>query len=112
MPRNVIFAAPFPTDITMRFVRAAARLPEVRLLGIVHTPPEGEDAAVYRDLVRVTDPTSAAELQRVLTQTMSPQTRAFELSAEGSWHLSRTDPDQPTRHLQNALLRRIVDRTE
>src|SRR2546429_2524044 len=62
MPRNVIFAAPFPTDITMRFVRAAARLPEVRLLGIVHTPPEGEDAAVYRDLVRVTDPLSTQDL--------------------------------------------------
>ena len=62
MPRNVIFAAPFPTDITMRFVRAAARLPEVRLLGIVHTPPEGEDAAVYHDLVRVTDPLSTQDL--------------------------------------------------
>ena len=62
MPRNVIFAAPFPTDITMRFVRAAARLPDVQLLGIVHTPPQGEDARVYRDLVRVTDPLSAQDL--------------------------------------------------
>ncbi|HWE24628.1 MAG TPA: ATP-grasp domain-containing protein, partial [Myxococcales bacterium] len=62
MPRNVIFAAPFPTDITMRFVRAAARLPDVRLLGIVHTPPQGEDAGVYRDLVRVTDPLSTQDL--------------------------------------------------
>ena len=35
MPRNVVFVAPFPTDITMRFVRAAARLPDVRLLGVV-----------------------------------------------------------------------------
>jgi phosphoribosylaminoimidazole carboxylase (NCAIR synthetase) len=62
MPRNVIFAAPFPTDITMRFVRAAARLPDVRLLGIVHTPPQGEDAAVYHDLVRVTDPLATQDL--------------------------------------------------
>src|SRR5437763_16632345 len=62
MPRNVVFAAPFPTDITMRCVRAAARLPEVRVLGIVHTPPEGEDAAVYRDLVRVADPLSTQDL--------------------------------------------------
>ncbi|HYS08972.1 MAG TPA: ATP-grasp domain-containing protein [Myxococcales bacterium] len=62
MPRNVVFAAPFPTDITMRFVRAAARLPDVRLLGIVHTPPQGEDAGVYRDLVRVTDPLSTQDL--------------------------------------------------
>jgi phosphoribosylaminoimidazole carboxylase (NCAIR synthetase) len=62
MPRNVVFAAPFPTDITMRFVRAAARLPDVQLLGIVHTPPQGEDAGVYRDLVRVTDPLSTQDL--------------------------------------------------
>jgi len=62
MPRNVIFAAPFPTDITMRFVRAAARLPDVRLLGIVHTPPQGEDAGVYHDLVKVTDPLATQDL--------------------------------------------------
>ena len=62
MPRNVIFAAPFPTDITMRFVRAAARLPDVRLLGIVHTPPSGADAGVYHDLVQVTDPLAAQDL--------------------------------------------------
>jgi D-alanine-D-alanine ligase-like ATP-grasp enzyme len=62
MPRNVIFAAPFPTDITMRFVRAAARLPDVRLLGIVHTPPQGEDAGVYHDLARVTDPLATQDL--------------------------------------------------
>src|SRR4051812_11928964 len=62
MPRNVVFVAPFPTDITMRFVRAAARLPDVRLLGIVHTPPSGEDAAVYHDLVKVTDPLATQDL--------------------------------------------------
>ena len=62
MPRNVVFAAPFPTDITMRFVRAAARLPDVRLLGIVHTPPSGEDARVYHDLVKVTDPLATQDL--------------------------------------------------
>src|SRR5947209_10670361 len=62
MIRNVVFAAPFPTDITMRFVRAAARLPGVRLFGIVHTPPPPEDAGLYHDLVRVTDPLSAADI--------------------------------------------------
>jgi D-alanine-D-alanine ligase-like ATP-grasp enzyme len=62
MPRNVIFVAPFPTDVTMRFVRAASRHPDVRLLGIVHTPPQGEDAAVYRDFVRVTDPLSTRDI--------------------------------------------------
>src|SRR5947209_10863186 len=59
MPRNVVFVAPFPTDITMRFVRAAARLPDVRLLGVVHTPP-GE--AVYHDMVRVTDPLNGQDI--------------------------------------------------
>lgn len=59
MARNVVFVAPFPTDITMRFVRAAARLPGVKLLGVVHTPP-GEP--VYQDVVRVTDPLAAQDI--------------------------------------------------
>jgi biotin carboxylase len=58
MPRNVVFVAPFPIETTMRFVRAAARLDDVRLLGVVHTPPEGNDARVYADVVRVTEPLS------------------------------------------------------
>ncbi|MDB4939154.1 MAG: Carbamoylphosphate synthase large subunit protein [Labilithrix sp.] len=58
MPRNVIFVAPFPSDVTMRFVRAVATLDDVRLLGVVHTPPHGDDAALYHDVVRVTEPTS------------------------------------------------------
>ncbi|MBX3260653.1 MAG: ATP-grasp domain-containing protein [Labilithrix sp.] len=56
MPRNVIFVAPFPVDTTMRFVRAASKLDDVRLLGVCHTPPEGEDARLYHDVVRVTKP--------------------------------------------------------
>jgi formate-dependent phosphoribosylglycinamide formyltransferase (GAR transformylase) len=62
MPRNVVFVAPFPTDATMRFVRAAASLEDVRLLGIVHTPPGGEDAALFDDVVRITDPLSTQDL--------------------------------------------------
>jgi D-alanine-D-alanine ligase-like ATP-grasp enzyme len=62
MPRNVIFVAPFPSDVTMRFVRAASRHPDVRLLGIVHTPPSGADGDVYADVVRVTDPLSAKDI--------------------------------------------------
>jgi formate-dependent phosphoribosylglycinamide formyltransferase (GAR transformylase) len=61
MPRNVVFVAPFPVETTMRFVRAAARLDDVRLLGVVHTPPEGEDARCYADVVRVTEPLSARD---------------------------------------------------
>jgi formate-dependent phosphoribosylglycinamide formyltransferase (GAR transformylase) len=56
MPRNVIFVAPFATDVTMRFVRATARLPDVRLLGVMHTPPQGDDLRLFHDIVRVTEP--------------------------------------------------------
>jgi formate-dependent phosphoribosylglycinamide formyltransferase (GAR transformylase) len=56
MPRNVIFVAPFPTDPTLRFLRAASKLDDVRLLGVVHTPPSGEDAQLFHDVVRVTEP--------------------------------------------------------
>src|SRR5579862_9076893 len=62
MPLNVVFVAPFPTEITMRFVRAAARLPGVRLLGLVHTPPTDGDAKVYDDLVRITEPLSVKDI--------------------------------------------------
>ncbi len=56
MPRNLVFVAPFPTDPTMRFVRAVRKLDDVRLLGVVHTPPPGDDANLYDDMVRVTEP--------------------------------------------------------
>ena len=56
MPRNVIFVAPYPIETTMRFARAAARLDDVKLLGLVNEPPQGNDARVYDDIVRVTRP--------------------------------------------------------
>ncbi|MFO0565573.1 MAG: ATP-grasp domain-containing protein [Polyangiaceae bacterium] len=62
MPKNVVFVAPFPSDATMRFVRAVASLPDVRLLGVVHTPPAGSDEHVYHDLVRVTEPMSLSDV--------------------------------------------------
>lgn len=61
MPRNLIFVAPFPTVPTLRFLRAVRRLDDVRLLGVVHTPPAGEDARLYDDLVRVTEPLDVAD---------------------------------------------------
>ena len=63
MPRNVVFVAPFPIETTMRFVRAASKLPDVRLLGVVHTPPDAgsPDAGLYHDVVRVTEPLSAQD---------------------------------------------------
>ena len=46
----------------MRFARAVARVPDVRLLGVVHTPPGGADAGLFHDLVRVTEPLSARDI--------------------------------------------------
>src|SRR5689334_15064014 len=62
MARNVIFVAPFPTDITMRFVRAARTLDDVKLLGLVHSVPSGPDAGVYADCVRIENPLDVKDL--------------------------------------------------
>jgi polyphosphate kinase len=64
-------------------------------------------------LVRVTDPTAAEELESVLELAMSPDSAAFELQPDGTWRKAvPAEPDHRPRHLQNALLRRIVDRAE
>lgn len=60
--RNVVFAAPFPLETTMRFARAAARLDGVRLLGIVQEAPGGQDAQLFADVVRVGDGLDAQQL--------------------------------------------------
>ncbi len=61
--RNVIFAAPFPLETTMRFARAASRLPGVRLLGICQTPPTGEDRRLFADVVQVEDGLDSDQLR-------------------------------------------------
>jgi biotin carboxylase len=62
--RNVIFAAPFPLETTMRFARAASRLPDVRLLGIAQEPPAGDDARLFADVVQVADGLDTGQLTR------------------------------------------------
>lgn len=62
MPRNIVFVAPFPAEVTQRFVRAVSRLSDVRVLGVVHTPPPGDDGRVYDDVVRVERPLDTASL--------------------------------------------------
>lgn len=62
MPRNIVFVAPFPAEVTQRFARAVSRLSDVRVLGVVHTPPGGDDARVYDDLVRVERPLDTQSL--------------------------------------------------
>lgn len=56
VPRNIVFYAPFPAEVTQRFVRAVSKLHDVRLLGLVHTPPPGDDLRLYDDVVRLESP--------------------------------------------------------
>jgi hypothetical protein len=78
--RSVVFVAPFALETTLRFARAAAALPGVRLLAVMQEPPAGsgggrsrpklphedgrraDDRRLFADLVRVDDGLSAREL--------------------------------------------------
>ena len=60
--RNVVFAAPFPLETTLRFARAAARLDDVRLLGLVQEAPRGADARLFDDVEVVGDGLDADQL--------------------------------------------------
>ncbi|PRQ02975.1 Carbamoyl-phosphate synthase large chain [Enhygromyxa salina] len=60
--RTIVFVAPFLLETTMRFARAAAALPGVRLCGVMQEAPGGTDRQVFADLVRVDDGLSAPEL--------------------------------------------------
>ena len=57
--RSVIFVAPFPLETTMRFARAAAKIPGVRLLGVMQEPPRAEDRSVFADIAVVDNALSA-----------------------------------------------------
>lgn len=56
----MVFAAPFPGEVTHRFARAARQIEGVRLLGLVHTPPS---EALYHDVQRVEDPLNVHSLR-------------------------------------------------
>jgi hypothetical protein len=60
--RPVVFVAPFPLETTMRFARAAAALPGVRLLGVMQELPSAKDRRAFTDLARVDDGLAAGEL--------------------------------------------------
>ena len=73
--RNVVFVAPFPLDTTLWFVRAAAGLADVRLLGVLQEAPRGDDAGLFVDLVTVRDGLDAGQLieaARVLERRHGP----------------------------------------
>lgn len=57
--RNIIFVAPYPLKTTIMFVRAVARLHDVRLLGIVAEPPTGRNAGIFDDMVTLRNPLDA-----------------------------------------------------
>ena len=46
----------------MRFARAAAALPGVRLVGLMQEPPRGPDAGLFAELVRLTDGLDARQI--------------------------------------------------
>ncbi len=79
MPRNVVFVCPFPSEASMRFVRATARLADVRLLGVVHTVPSGDDAGLYDDVVRVDNPTSRDEVIEAIEHLRSKHGEVFRI---------------------------------
>jgi biotin carboxylase len=60
--RSVIFAAPFLLETTLRFARAASRLPDVRLLAVVQEPPKGSALGIFDDFVVVDNALTAAGL--------------------------------------------------
>jgi hypothetical protein len=62
--RNVVFVSPFLLENTMRFVRAVARLADVRVLGICQAAPTGPDAALYADVELVQDGLDTGQILR------------------------------------------------
>jgi biotin carboxylase len=60
--RTVVFAAPFPLETTLRFARAAARLPGVRLVGVAQEVPHGADRSIFADIVQVRDGLATGQL--------------------------------------------------
>ncbi|MDF1565412.1 MAG: ATP-grasp domain-containing protein [Deltaproteobacteria bacterium] len=60
--RSVVFAAPFLLETSLRFARAAARLPDVRLLAVVQEPPPHADRSIFADVVEVADCFSVPQL--------------------------------------------------
>ena len=64
--RNVVFVAPFPLETTLRFLRALGGLQGVRILGVVHTPPDGPDRQLLQDVVHVENPLDVGDLGRAV----------------------------------------------
>lgn len=79
MARNVVFIAPFPTDVTMRFARAAKTLKDVNLLGVCHTAPKGKDARLFADKAMVEDPMSARDIIKAVAELKKRHGQPFRI---------------------------------
>jgi phosphoribosylaminoimidazole carboxylase (NCAIR synthetase) len=64
--RNIVFVAPFPLETTMRFARAAAKLDDVRFLGVLQEEPKGRDRKMFDDVVTVKDGLDTKQLARAI----------------------------------------------
>jgi polyphosphate kinase len=62
-------------------------------------------------LVRVTDPGTRRELDRILGLATADDSSAFELTADGTWHRRAGEPDAEFVNPQETLLRRIIKRS-
>ncbi len=59
-------------------------------------------------LVRVTLPSAQRDLRDVLELAMSDESEGWDLAGDGTWHRRPFGPSDQHRHLQEALLRRII----
>jgi len=59
-------------------------------------------------LVRVTLPSAQRDLRQVLEFAMSDESEGWDLDGDGTWHRRTFAPSEPHRHLQEALLRRVI----
>ncbi len=59
-------------------------------------------------LIQVTDPVARAELDYLLSESMSDQHEAFDLNSDGRWERRVSTPERPLTDLQQSLLQRVI----
>jgi polyphosphate kinase len=60
-------------------------------------------------LVRVTLPSAQEDLRSVLEMAMADHSEGWDLAGDGTWHRRPNNPTDPHIHLQEALLRKIIN---
>ena len=69
--RNVIYVAPFPMAMTMKFAAALSSLEDVRLFGVFQVPPSVEMRGLFYQIVTVKNALSVGELDPVIARITS-----------------------------------------